>query len=130
MAVDVFWDTSGFFALLNTDDPQHAAAKSLAAPAMTTDGIIGECCTLLVARKKPHLVATFLDFTERSTSLRIIHLDEALIAETKAFLRRHLDHSYSFVDCSSFIAMTRLGVREAATTDAHFIEAGFTALLR
>lgn len=130
MAVDVFWDTSGFFALLNTDDPKHAAAKALAGSAVTTDGIIGECCTLLVARKKPHLAANFLDFTERSTSLRIVHLDEALIAETKAFLRRHLDHSYSFVDCSSFIVMTRLSVREAATTDAHFVEAGFTALLR
>ncbi|GDX10309.1 hypothetical protein LBMAG57_20810 [Verrucomicrobiota bacterium] len=130
MAGEVFWDTSGFFALLNTDDLQHTAAKALAEPAVTTDGIIGECCTLLIARKKPHLVPRFLDFTEQPGALRVVHLDELAIAETKAFLRRHLDHAYSFVDCSSFIVMTSLGIRDAATTDAHFTEAGFTALLR
>ena len=27
MAAEVFWDTSGFFALLNTDDPAHAKAR-------------------------------------------------------------------------------------------------------
>ena len=52
------------------------------------------------------------------------------LALTRGFLRKHLDHTYSFVDCASFVVMGQLGLREAATTDSHFTEAGFTALLR
>ena len=137
MANEVFWDTSGFFALLNSDDPQHNAARELAVKqtaaargSVTTDAVVGECCTLLVARKKPHLVTKLLDFTEQAGALNVAHLDAILIGETKAFLRRHLDHAYSFVDCASFVVMQRLGLRDAATADEHFTEAGFTALLR
>ena len=133
MAGELFWDTSGFFALLNTNDTQHRAARTLAAerPAgITTDAVVGESCTLLIARGKSHLVPRFLDITERSRTLQVVHLDEALIADTKSFLRRHLDHAYSFVDCASFVVMTANRLIDAATTDAHFVEAGFIARLR
>lgn len=133
MAGELFWDTSGFFAPLNTDDPQHHAARTLAAgriAGLTTDAVVGESCTLLMARGKSHLVPRFLDITERSRTLQVVHLDEALIADTKNFLRRHLDHAYSFVDCASFVVMTAHRLIDAATTDAHFVEAGFIALLR
>lgn len=70
MAGEVFWDTSGFFALLSSDDPKHAAAVELARrmaadrrTSVTTDAVVGECCTLLIARHKSHLVVKFLDFT-------------------------------------------------------------------
>ena len=39
------------------------------------------------------------------------------------------DHRYSFTDCSSFVLMAELGLKQALTTDRHFIEAGFQALL-
>ena len=50
--------------------------------------------------------------------------------KTKAFLRRRLDHAYSFVDCASFVIMAERGILEAVTTDEHFAEAGFVPLLR
>ena len=63
MASEFFWDTSGFFALLNSDDPQHERARQLTAHALaqqrrsiTTEWIIGECCTLLTARRRVHLI--------------------------------------------------------------------------
>src|SRR5881296_1918263 len=132
MAGEVFWDTSGFFGLLNSDDPKHDTAVELARQStadrrgsVTTDAVVGECCTLLIARRKPHLVASFLDFTEQSHSLAVVHIDLPLMAATKDFLRKHLDHQYSFVDCASFVVMSLRDLREAATTDGHFIEAGF-----
>ena len=131
MAGEVFWDTSGFFSLLCPDTPRHPDAVALSGrEAVTTDAVIGETCTLLIARKKPHLARKFLDLTDQPEALRIVHLDAMLVASTRGFLRKHLDHLYSFVDCSSFVVMERLGLRDAATTDAHFTEAGFTALLR
>ena len=36
---------------------------------------------------------------------------------------------YSFADCASFVVMRELGLRQALTTDGHFHEAGFEALL-
>lgn len=108
MASEVFWDTSGFFALLNTDDPAHPRARKLAVTIstdrkrnVTSDWVIGECCTLLIARRKPHLVGRFLDYVERSTDLMVIPCDSELMAKTKSFLRQRLDHAYSFVDCAS-----------------------------
>ena len=137
MADEVFWDTSGFFALLRSNDPKHGAVVALARQlktdqrgSVTTDSVVGECCTLLIARRKPHLVTSLLEFVEGSRSLAVVHVDLPLVAETKDFRRKHLDHEYSFVDCTSFVVMARRGLREAATTDAHFIEAGFVALLR
>jgi predicted nucleic acid-binding protein len=43
---------------------------------------------------------------------------------------KHADHGYSFTDCSSFLLMKELALREALTTDLHFAEAGFIPLLR
>ena len=58
MAADVFWDTSGFFALLNADDPVHTAARELLREqeykrhrSVTSNWVVGETCTLLIARK-------------------------------------------------------------------------------
>ena len=137
MADEVFWDMSGFFALLSSDDQKHGAAVALARQLktdprgnVTTDSVVGECCTLLIARRKPHLVASFLDFVEGSRSLAVVHVDLPLVGETKDFLRKHLDHDNSFVDCTNLVVMARRSLREATTTDAHFIEAGLVALLR
>ena len=96
---------------------------------MTSDWVVGECCTLLVARRKGHLVPRFLDHADNGRALVVVAADETLMGQTKAFLRGHLDHAYSFVDCASFVIMAQRGIAEAVTTDRHFAEAGFVALL-
>ncbi len=137
MAGELFFDTSGFFALVNSDDPHHRQARDILSRAkadkrggVTTQWIVGECCTLLMARRRQHLIPRFLELTERSQSLSVIVADDALYTQTKAFLHRHLDHEYSFADCASFVVMEERGLQEALTHDGHFTEAGKTALLR
>ena len=44
--------------------------------------------------------------------------------------RRGFVDTNSFTDCTSFLLMKELGLREALTKDAHFAEAGFVPLLR
>jgi predicted nucleic acid-binding protein len=43
---------------------------------------------------------------------------------------KYQDHPFSLTDSTSFACMSKLGIREAATTDAHFEKAGFLNLLR
>ena len=38
----------------------------------------------------------------------------------KAYFRKHADHDYSFIDCTSFVVMRELRLRDALTTDRHF----------
>jgi hypothetical protein len=129
------FDTSGFFALMDERDPVHSRAtkwigehRARIRP-VTSEWIIGETCTLLVARKRPHLVARFLDSLERSAALVSINPDEMLLGTAKDLIRRQAEHGYSFVDCLSFCVMKERKITDALTTDEHFRKAGFSALL-
>ena len=76
MAFEVLWDTSAFFALLNRNDPHHEATQSVlrelenrGARSVTTSWVIGEACTLLMARRYPHLIGQLLDLVRCSEAL-------------------------------------------------------------
>jgi predicted nucleic acid-binding protein len=135
MAAEVFIDTSGFYAQWDRNDPAHQRAKTWMRTnrgkfiAVTTEWVIGETCTLLMARGVPHLIGPFLDHIAASRAVRSINPDAELLDETKRFLRRHADQGYSFVDCLSFRVMNNLRVLSVLTTDAHFQKAGFQPLL-
>jgi predicted nucleic acid-binding protein len=135
MAAEILFDTSGFFALMDSLDPAHPKARKWLESErgrvrpLTTEWIIGETCTLLVARKRPHLVARFLDYTAQSEALLVINPDEGLLASAKSFIRRQAHQGYSFVDCLSFCVMNERRLAQAFTTDSHFRKAGFSALL-
>jgi predicted nucleic acid-binding protein len=135
MAAEVFIDTSGFYAQWDRNDRAHERVKAWLKAnrgkfiAVTTEWVIGETCTLLVARGAPHLIGPFPDQLAASRALRSINPDAEILDETKRFLRRHADQGYSFVDCLSFCVMNHNGVLNALTTDLHFRKAGFQPLL-
>ena len=135
MASEVLFDTSGFFALMDASDATHHRAAALLTERagkmrpVSTEWIVGETCTLLVARQRPHLVARFLDYLDRSAALLVVNPDAALLATAKSLIRRQAERGYSFVDCLSFCLMRERRIREALTTDDHFRKAGFVPLL-
>ena len=59
MASEVLFDTSGFFALMDERDPAHrkaagwTQAQRQRVRPVSTEWIVGETCTLLVARSIP-----------------------------------------------------------------------------
>ncbi len=95
-----------------------------------TDYIIDEALTLAKARAQSYGALRLLEIVERSEAFRLVWMGQERFEITKAFFRKHADHGYSFTDCSSFVVMRELGLSEALTTDGHFVEAGFHALLR
>jgi predicted nucleic acid-binding protein len=133
---DVLVDTSGLYALIDRKDAHHGAARRkvemlvrAGRALVVTDYIVSDSATLAKARSGSPAALRVLDLVEQSVAIRVERIDRDRFDATKAYFRRHIDHGYSFTDCSSFILMRELRMREALTTDSHFAEAGFTALL-
>ncbi len=97
--------------------------------ALTTDHVISETYTLLKARKRQWYIPGFHTIVSQSRAIKIIWTDQALFEKASEFLLQHSDKDYSFTDCLSFVVMREHKLTDALTTDEHFAQAGFKALL-
>jgi predicted nucleic acid-binding protein len=136
MGSSVFLDTSGLFAFLVKKDERHKKASMIVRQILeaggrfvTTDYVIDETATLLKARGYDHAIANLFEGITSSKACRLEWMDHDQFDKTKALFLKYCDHSWSFTDCLSFIALRRIGLKEALTHDEHFREAGFTPLL-
>ena len=136
MAEILFVDTSGFYALLTRNDRAHesmlafldAAQKGLQSW-ITTDYILDETATLLMARGHAHLAEVILDLPEKSQALAVEWMDADRFSRTRSIFRKYLDQGLSFTDSFSFCVMSEYGLRKVLTKDRHFEIAGFNRLL-
>ena len=136
MAGDVFVDSSGLYALADHRDLAHARAKECVsrlvrsgAGLVVTDYVIDESCTLAKIRAGGDAALRLLEIVERSRAFQVCWVGIEYFEAAKVFFRRHVEDGYSFTDCTSFVLMREMGMRDALTTDRHFSEAGFHALL-
>lgn len=137
MTANVFMDTAGFLALWDSADEYHSQALSLQSDLLlkrrrffTTDYVVDETVTLLLIRHSHAAAADFLEAVSRTEALSLEWVgQERFFTATRKF-NRHADKQWSFTDCVSFVVMQELHTRDAFTTDRHFVQAGFAALLR
>lgn len=136
MARDVFLDTSGLYALADRQDAGHqpaaACVRDLAvggARLLMTDYILDEALTLAKVRAGASAALKLLEIVERSAAFSLVWIGAERFEAAKTLFRKHADHGYSFTDCTSFVVMRELKLRQAVTTDRHFAEAGFEPLL-
>lgn len=133
----IFADTNGWIALNSKRDQLHDVAvkvnRELLAAGyryVTTNFVLDETYTGLLL-KVQHLAA--VDFGERirnSRMVQIIHLIEDIENEAWKLFKQYSDKTFSFTDCTSFVVMRQLNLVEAFTSDHHFEEMQFTALLK
>jgi predicted nucleic acid-binding protein len=125
----LFVDTSAWLGFLSARDRHHRAVKAIVA---TFDGrlvssnfVLDEVLTLCKARLG-HAAAVQLGGALRDASLVTILRVNAEDEETawKLFVTRD-DQPYSFTDCTSFVLMRRLGLRDALALDDDFRREGF-----
>jgi predicted nucleic acid-binding protein len=67
---------------------------------------------------------------ENDKTVTIIPISETLYQKAFQLYCQRTDKNWGIVDCISFIVMTQRRITEALTTDLHFQQAGFRALLR
>ena len=136
MAAHLFVDTSGLYALADHRDPVRAKARKVAearaasgSRLVLTDYVLDEACTLAKARAGSFAASGLLKLVEASAGFRMEWVGPDRFEAAKAYFRKHADHDYSSTDCTSFVVMQELRLRDALTTDRHFAEAGFRTLL-
>ena len=137
MAREIFVDTSGFYAILVGRDDMHERAarilrqaESRKAPFVTTDYVLDETATLLVARGHGRMVEPFVKSTLASKACAVEWTGPEDFAKAVTFRSKHIDQNWSFTDCVSFQTMRARRLTDALTKDQHFERAGFKALLR
>ncbi len=129
----VYVDTSALYAVMDSDDSGHMAAKDKWFTLLqSADDMV---CNSYVLVETYALVQHRLG-VEASRSLHedvfpALHvdwIDEATHREAMSAMLVAGRKDLSLVDCSSFITMRRLGLKRVFTLDAHFGEQGFEIL--
>ena len=128
----MFVDTGAWYALADRSDRHHDRARKFyltEAPAgrlVTTDLVVAETWALLGAHLGRAAAIAFWD-TLRMTRIPVLPLDIADLEAAWRIVEAFPGETFSFTDCTSFVLMRHLKLREALTTDHHFVQAGFVA---
>jgi uncharacterized protein len=128
----IFVDSSFWIAATDNRDDHHTSAvgllRGVSDRLVTTNHVVGETWTFLRSRHRHDVAMKFLDRVEATDQLEAIFVPQALEGSAWAWLRRHDERAYSFVDATSFALMRHLRIREAFAFDGDFAAAGFVEL--
>ncbi|MBD2554533.1 type II toxin-antitoxin system VapC family toxin [Limnothrix sp. FACHB-708] len=130
----ILLDTSGLLCLQYEQESRHQQAVTayrMATAWITHSFIIDEYMSLATARRYSRTKAiNFINSLLNTPKIEIVWVDEFLVRAAVTLLQNRPDKTYSLCDTVSFVLMQQRGIREALTTDKHFTQEGFTAILR
>lgn len=132
----VFIDTSYVYALINRQDQWHEKAvhwrlkiKKEERPLMTSEFILAEIADGLSAVKFRRAAVQVINILQINPLVKIIPATSNLFLQALKLYEQRPDKNWGLTDCASFVVMTENNITEALTTDDHFRQAGFVALL-
>ncbi len=96
---------------------------------ITTRAVILEIGNALAKLRYRAAAIELLDSLEEDPNVKIIALSEELYNRAMELYNKRPDKEWGLTDCVSFVVMQDYGITEALTTDEHFKQAGFRALL-
>ena len=130
----VFADTVYFLALLNHADQWHAAARGLSATPqgalVTTEFILMEVGDGLSRPEDRLRFARLLELLRAQPDVEIVPASHQLFGQGCELHAQRPDKDWSLTDCTSFVVMRAMGLEAALTADHHFVQAGFSVLMR
>lgn len=133
----VFVDSAYLIALGVGDDQHHRAAVDLAgkfdkadARFVTTRAIFLEIGSALSKPRFRAAACRIFELLENDHRVALVELTPAIFARAQAMFRERGDKEWSLTDCVSFVVMKEWEISDSLTTDIHFEQAGYKALLR
>ncbi len=128
----LFVDSSAWTALFNPRDKYFSQARqamqSIAgqdAEFVTTDYVLDETLTNLQSGYGHNVAEDFGVWVLQKKNIHIERITEAIWNAAWAMFQQYDDKDFSFTDCTSFVVMRQLKLREAFTFDHHFEQMGF-----
>ena len=130
-----FVDASFWIALFDRSDAAHDAVtafwQDLARQPVrltTSDYVLDEAYTFLRRHVSLEAAVDLHDVVQASRLLQVVEVNAVVRTAAWETLVKYDDKVLSFTDCTSFVLMWRMGLREALTLDGHFIQVGFVQL--
>jgi len=124
--VSTIVDTGAWYALADTSDRHHAEARRFyetypgRSKLLTTDLVVAETFALLSALLGRHRALAFWAGL-REARIPILPVTSADTESAWHIVQAFDDQAFSFVDCTTFALMERLGIHDAFAFDAHFL---------
>jgi predicted nucleic acid-binding protein len=132
----LFVDTAYVYALINPRDQWHLEAvewrkriKSEKRLLLTTEFILAEIADGLSAITFRPAAARAIHILQENPFVKIVPASSELFAQALTLYEQRSDKNWGLTDCVSFVVMEENKITDALTTDDHFRQAGFTALL-
>ncbi len=132
----LFIDTSFTYAIINPNDQWHKKAVewqqrivSERLELLTTQFILTEIADGLSSLKFRRQAVSAIQILENSDFIEIIPATSELFRKGLNLYESRPDKSWGLTDCVSFVVMNEKNLFEALTTDDHFRQAGFRALM-
>lgn len=132
----IFVDTSFFIALLNSNDRDHPRAVALQTRLateqirkVTSEYVLMELGDGLSRLRFRPLAHQLIRLVQQDQSFEIAPASSELFLKSLGLFSQRADKEWGLTDCSSFVLMQELGLLAALTTDHHFQQAGYRALL-
>ena len=130
----IFVDAGAWYALMDATDPNHAAALAFARDLargglgrlVTSDYVLAESYTLCRLRGGMEPFRQLAANVRGSPNLRTLRVTETEYEHALELMLGREDKRWSFTDCTSFVLMESLSIRDAFAFDENFAQAGFT----
>jgi len=120
----VYVDTSGWYALVDDNDPGHIPVREWfeenETPLITSDYIFDETITLIRTSLGHQEAVKFGDRLKKSKVVQLISVTRGDKEEAWEIFKNYDDQILSFTDCVSFAQMERLDIRAALALDDDF----------
>lgn len=128
-----FVDTSFSVAFVSERDLDHKIAIELSdrfegSQLLTTDCVLLEIGNSLAGKYREQAVDT-IGYLSTSREVEVVSLNSDLFSRAFDLYQSRMDKSWGMVDCVSFVVMRERGIVDALTSDRHFVQAGFNALM-
>jgi len=129
----LFADTSYYVALLAEADTRHKAAvrwSRAATRIVLTDCVVLELGNSLARSRWRTLFPELIQDLRGDPLVEVVPLSRGLLDAGLSLYAERPDKEWSLADCIAFAVMKEKDITDALTTDHHFEQAGFKALLR